>query len=530
MKFSHLLPVLVFASIILPPSHNRAFALASSWEFQGQDASAILFEAEVASSSIQFIDENGRPLAGAQVLIGYGENDPFPNNKFTTDSNGSLRVSTNWKTALPLTIDANGQVLTTFDAVNPTAKRLVVSKADGPDKLELGGETTDFGTLKNRDGLVDFGLVIPAFTMKDLFHFDMSAIISPEIDRISVLGRKIDLPSNLTLPDQTESYILPVRLNKPTYRTYVREPGVHSFFALHGRFPIKEVIDDVRQGKSMFEVINYFDFKEGSLEPVEVTGKSVKRDLAVNGFQFNKTVPVKAPRFPNDKSLLSLAMAEVDGVLVPTDLKRLMPGEAQNLKTSTKAQRTQILQVMTNSQNALGHSPKLMSLIDHANADVTAEVPSSIRILADASLAPSQLFNQLTFVLQDSGIKTAPQFLDMINPPKIEAGFIRLDTPKQLPKDVQPVATYLLFSDIEELNINGAKSEKRTRLWEVFADGWVSEIRLPNIAFKTQPQHRYRWEVMYLGGPNIPLTNEEKAANPYILDGITHVTRNAVDI
>jgi hypothetical protein len=484
------------------------------------------------AAKLEVVNEDGTPLAGAKILIGYEVNDPFPNNELITDRAGSITLPNQWKSALPVTVIAAGQVRTTFAAVLPTQGKISVSKAEGTEKLEIKGSTLNFGPL-TQDGQVDFGLVIPAFKIQDLFHFDLSAVISPETDQIRVAGQKIDLPSNLTLPKQTESYIIPIVLEKPKYRIYVREPGVHSFFALHGRFPLKDVVGDIRDGKSIFEVINYFDFLEGGLTPLNVDKSGAKADLQVDKFRFNKELTVIAPQFRSDKSLLALAMAEVDGLLVPTDVKRLLPNQSLKLKTSSMATSTRVLHVLTNSQNLQGERPEAVAGLDlddnsHSQESGKPTQPHdkpALRILADASLAPSTMFNQLTFVLQDSKISGAPQFLEMIGPPHIEPNLIRLQTPRILP-DVSPVATYLVLSDVEYFTSGSVKSEKRTRIWEVFSNDWVSQVRLPNFTLNRLPNHKYRWEVMYFARGAGPGAKNDKGN---VLDGVTHVTRNAVD-
>lgn len=232
------------------------------------------------TNTIQFLDEGRQPLVGAKILIGYDANDPFNGNELVTDTSGLVNIPSDWKAALPVTVVSAGNVRTTYDSVPPTTTTLQVSAAEGEGNLEVKGNTTDFGNLP-RDGMVDFGLVIPGFTQKKLLHFDISAVVSPSVDTIRVAGQKLEIPSNLTLPSQTESYIIPIKLNKPRYRTYVRQEGQHKFFALHGKFPFKKVIDDVRGGKSVFEVVNHFEFLSGGMTEVGVNKSGGRADMSV---------------------------------------------------------------------------------------------------------------------------------------------------------------------------------------------------------------------------------------------------------
>lgn len=534
MKLSRLIwttAATVLLSAACTKNHNQG---AITINGNGGDPAFIAVTTAVPqTNTIQFLNEAGQPLVGAKILIGYDINDPFNGNEFVTDTSGLVNIPNDWKAALPVTVVSSGNVRTTYDNVAPTTTTLQVSMAEGQENLEVKGNTTEFGNLP-RDGMVDFGLVIPGFTQKKLLHFDISAVISPSVDTIRVAGQKLEIPSNLTLPSQTESYIIPIKLNKPRYRTYVRQEGQYKFFAMHGKFPFKKVIDDVRGGKSVFEVVNHFEFVGGGMTEVGVNKSGGRADMAVNLMGFNSSIPVKAPQYAADKSLLSLALAEVDGMLVPTDLKRLLPNQSLNLKTTTAAHSAHILHILTNSQNLAGVAPRmavmssdLMSPMD-AEAEIAAG-DEGIRILASGSLAPGAVFNQLSFVLQGAQNSAAPVFLDMVAPPQIEPNLVKMQAP-QLPAGIVPVATYLVLSEVEELASGKVKSERRTRLWEVFTPTWVDAVRLPSFTLNRLPNRKYRWEVMYLGrSADASGAGNSPVAGADLLEGVTHVTRNAAD-
>ncbi|MCB0386039.1 MAG: hypothetical protein KDD43_11650, partial [Bdellovibrionales bacterium] len=303
MKLSRLIwttAATVLLSAACTKNHNQG---AITINGNGGDPAFIAVTTAVPqTNTIQFLNEAGQPLVGAKILIGYDINDPFNGNEFVTDTSGLVNIPNDWKAALPVTVVSSGNVRTTYDNVAPTTTTLQVSMAEGQENLEVKGNTTEFGNLP-RDGMIDFGLVIPGFTQKKLLHFDISAVISPSVDTIRVAGQKLEIPSNLTLPSQTESYIIPIKLNKPRYRTYVRQEGQYKFFAMHGKFPFKKVIDDVRGGKSVFEVVNHFEFVGGGMTEVGVNKSGGRADMAVNLMGFNSSIPVKAPQYAADKSL-----------------------------------------------------------------------------------------------------------------------------------------------------------------------------------------------------------------------------------
>ena len=485
------------------------------------------------AGTLQFVGDDGQPLVGAKVLIGYDIDDPFNGNEMVTDTSGLVNIPSDWKAALPVTVVSAGNVRTTYDSVTPIEGTLKVSLAEGTDNLEIKGNTENFGNLR-RDGQVDFGLVIPAFTPKQLLHFDISAVVSPTVDTIRVAGQKLEVPSNLTLPKQTESYIIPIRLNKPRYRTYVRNEGTHKFFAMHGRFPFKQVIDDVRSGKSVFDVVNHFSFVGGGITDISVDKRGARTNLAVDKLTFDTTVAVKAPQFANTKALLSMAMADFNGHLVPTDLKRLLPNQSINLKATAAANQMYVLHVMTNQQNLAGETPRMavMSTNEDTASVMSGEAlpEETISIMAGGTLAPGAVFTQLSFVLQSTQAGITPNFLEMVAPPQLEPNLLRMQAPP-LPAGVEAVATYLVLSEVEELASGRVKSERRTRLWEIFSPSWVDTVRLPKFTFTRLPNRKYRWEVMYLGRPvDAPAGGNNSSAGADLLDGVTHVTRNAVDI
>src|SRR5690606_15243052 len=137
-----------------------------------------------------------------------------------------------------------------------------IAFADSTDALNVKGKPLDYRNVR-RDGKVDFGLVMSTFTRHELINFDLSNVLATDNDMISVLGFDLNVPSNLTLPNQEESYFFPINLNKPNYRLPVKRPGTHTFIAAHGQFPMSQVFDQIRSGASIFDVANDLTFLRG---------------------------------------------------------------------------------------------------------------------------------------------------------------------------------------------------------------------------------------------------------------------------
>lgn len=485
---------------------------------------AFIAAASLAASAdnIIVVDENNQPVSNATILLGFEPGNPFGGNVINTGTNGQAEAPTDWKAALPVTVQANGYVTTTLPVLMPGEHRIQISKADGTAKIEIKGTTKEFGRLI-KDGKVDFGMVLPALSRKNMLAFDISAVISPENDTIDVIGNSADIPSNLTLPEQEESYIFPITLDKPVYRTYVRAPGSYQMYALHGQFPLQKVVNDIRAGKSIFEVINHFTFIDSGSRTVQVEKNIDKVDIAVNQTKFNSNVAVKAPAYPAGKVMVSLALSEQNGEFVPTDLKRFTPNQQISLKSNPSLGTGSVLSLLvdepTNIVTRIGEALLHLSPFDSFVKPMTEQ---------EKVAAKNYEFNKMSFAFLPAQGTVQPQFLPMVAKPELANNIMRMEVPS-LPNGLSPAAMYLVMSEIEEIASGKVKSERRTRLWEVWSEGWLPQIEMPKITFARKPDRKYRWEVIFLARPS-HFTFEVGPTNRVDLNSVTHVTRNALDL
>ncbi len=482
------------------------------------------YTAVSAADSLRVVDQNNQPVANATILLGFEPGNPFPGNVLKTAADGSAGVPGDWKAALPVTVQAAGFITTTLPVMMPGEHMITVSKVDGAVQMEIKGTTTGFGRLIT-DGKVDFGMVIPAMSRESMLSFDISSVISPQNDTIEIIGNAVDIPSNVTLPNQEETYIFPITLDKPDYRVYVREPGNYQMFVMHGQFPLQRVVNDIRAGKSIFEVINHFTFLEAGQKSVTVTGNIKNVDLSVNQTPFNSTVALKAPAFPADKVMVSLALSEKSGFYVPTDLKRLTPNQAMNLKSNA----------------SLGGGSVLSLLLDAPTTTVITRLEQALKDLnplekftrpfaqEDPVAANNYNFNKLSFAFTPAtGGTVSPQFLPLVAAPTMSGNVIKVSVPA-INAGLTPAAMYMVMSEIETLGTGTVKSERRTRLWEVWSPGWTTQVELPKIAFTKNPKFKYRWEVLFLARPS-NFVFEAAPTDRVDLNTVTHVTRNAMDL
>jgi len=473
------------------------------------------------AQTLKVLDENNQPVANADIMMGYEKSNPFNGNVVKTAADGTATVPTDWKHALPVTIMAPGHITTTIPVLLPGEHTLYISKNDGTANLEIKGTTKQFGNLIT-DGKVDFGMVIPAMSRSSMLSFDISSVISPQNDTIEIIGNSVDIPSNVTLPTQEESYIFSITLDKPDYRVYVRDPGTYNMYVMHGQFPLQRVVNDIRGGKSIFEVINHFTFLEAGQKSVAVNGNVKNVDLNVNQTPLNSNIAVKAPAFPTDKVMVSLALAEKNGLFMPTDLKRFTPNQSMNLKSNASLGVGGVLSLL------LDQPTTSMIISRFENALMALNPINTLMPMNQPSPAAANVynFNKMTFVLSPATGTVKPEFLPMVDKPVLTGNIMKLQVPA-IGAGLTPAAMYMVMSEVEELGNGTVKSERRTRLWEVWSPGWMPQVEMPKISFTKKPNRKYRWEVLFLARPSNFV--DPSAMDRVDLNTVTHVTRNAME-
>jgi hypothetical protein len=490
----------------------------------GQGLSDSISQFDLAEpGKLTIVNENNTPVPNATVMIGNKPGDPFEGNVMTTDASGQIHMPPNFKSELPMTVTATDYIPQTYLRFSPNGSLAKLHKKEGATRVEIKGTTNNYNGVVDGDGKVDFSMVIPAMSRSQLLAFDLSSVMSPENDTISIAGKTIQIPSNLALPEQSETYdiIVPVNLNKPDYRSYVRDGGSSHLTAVHGWFPLKKVVDDIRAGKSIFDVINQFQFVSMGSKDVNASANVTGQDINVSQSAMDATFKATAPIFDNTKVMLSLAMAEDNGRMTVTDLKRLTSKQTVNLKGSSQLSIRHMLSALMNNSSvdtpATEMGPEnLLSLESQARLMFS---------LVTDSATPN--FKQLSFTFQNEG-DGAPTFMPLIAAPTINNGVLQLQSPA-LPSGMSVLGTYLVYSDILPSNGGTVKSETRTRLWELWHEGWINTVALPEVTFAKTPGHTYRWEVMFFATTktNVEMATDGSAVN---INDITHVTRNALNV
>lgn len=295
----------------------------------------------------------------------------------------------------------------------------------------------------------------------------------------------------MALPRQRESYILPIRLEKPSYRLSFAKEGVQRVFAAQGRFPFKSVVDDARKGVPFYDLINHFSIMGGVVRDLQIKGPG-KVDLPVNELKFATRRNFKAPALGGNEVMISMAVADLNGWLVPTDVKKLGSNESRALS-------------VMNDGNIL-----------------------ALGVLKKSDEFEGAGMDRLSAVLSPfttSGF--TPQFLSLIPDPQVlSSGDLRFTRPSQAPSSVNALATIAIYSEIKEIPTNNGKTIPfLSRLWEVQAPRWVDGMNLPTWPEGTPKPLKKRWEVAYIGSQS----KQNVELGQAVIDAATHVTHSSKD-
>lgn len=437
--------------------------------------------------AIRVIDEAGNAIAGAQVLVGMAEG-AYEDNFGSTNQQGDFPLPANWTSADVVTVDAPGYVRASYLGLMPETKVITLKKKFNS-KAQLKGVTSGH-PVKHKDGNIDFALVMSAMTRQDLLNFQIQKILSPVNDKITVKGQEMSVPSNISLPNQTENYLFfSVNINKPAYRLFFADKGVQRVFAARGRFPFKEVVDGMRNESEIFELINLFSLTGGTIRDIELKEDSTVLDIPVMDITFNSKKAFKAPKLSSNQVMVAVTVSDRNGYLIPTDVKRLRSEQASNLAV-------------------LEDAPAFLAQVIKNKDEFDSKKPG---------------LDRLSAVLLPFDEKVAAEYLPLITSPSAKGRNIFVIP--QVSSNLNQLTTFGLISDVKtEKDSKGEIKKIPEAVWEVYAPGWVAEIKLPEWKWN-KAATATRFEVSLVGttsSDTIPL-------GPQMMEKATHVTRSSVD-
>ena len=446
------------------------------------DFSSNHLQEELANrNSMRVIDDGGTAIAGAQIHIG--------NSVTTSDSNGVFQVPANWNQELPVTIIKDGFIKTSYLKQLPEGQTFEVHRKKTTVTQTVKGSISGFGNLPN-DGFIDFGLAITSLDNTGALNFDITQLISEQYDTISVMGQQLDIPTNIFVPKQKESYgLIPLTVEKAFYRLFYDFTGTYKVQANLGKFDFKKVADKLKAGKSYFEVVNDFTFSSLGTKSVLVNQPNVALDVVGNQKKLAPKVSFANPA-PAKGMLFGITMAEEEGKLLPSDIK---------LREGTTPQKLSLPETATRGTVLLVHADKVQ-----VNKDVAALSPSMSTALVDSQKL-------------DQGV-----ILDRIEAPTMTNTGMKLSKPN-LKGNLKGFATYAALSDIKRDEFKRFTRDRADVLWEVYSPGWVDSIELPEVNNVRVSQ---RWQVVFYG---IDSAENKQFNGPKTLNQATHAVHNAVN-
>ena len=157
---------------------------------------------DITPNHLRLLAPDGSPIVGAQYLIGSAQNTPFPGNFGVTNEKGEFSIPEAWVVPEMVTVDAPGYLRATYMGLEPRARDIRMTKKFLASS-ELRGRTTGH-TVRDRDNIIDYALVMGAMSRQDLLNFQIQKVMSPLNDKITVVGQDVEIPSNISLPRQTE--------------------------------------------------------------------------------------------------------------------------------------------------------------------------------------------------------------------------------------------------------------------------------------------------------------------------------------
>lgn len=441
------------------------------------------------SATVKVVNQFGEPVQ-AKILIGSSEGAPFKGNFISTDASGSAKVPADWTTPQHVTVDADGYIRQTILNQDPSDLTIKLNPSYLASRAEIKGQVTGLPVV-NGDKFIDFALVMPGMSRSDLLNFDLNSVISPYSDTLTAAGSSYPMPSNVSLPTQTENYIINVTLTKPVYRMIAPTLGPKRMFAARGKFPFKDVVKELRAGKPFYELINYFSLQGGGIRDITLLGPQTALDLPGNEIEFKSTLKVQAPTAATDEVLLVLAASDIASSLIPTDIKKPAQGETLNLSSMTD-------------------KPAYVVSVIKRQAEFMQPVPGADRLSAAMSAYTENIKPVLLPLVEDPTITNTNGLEITLPAAPVKTG-------------INPLAVSAMISDLVDVPNGTATITNVNRRWEVIGLGWNQKIQLPNWPLSNMTTKK-RVEINFIGSSTTASTQLDT-----LVQDATHVTHASKD-
>lgn len=447
------------------------------------------------SEKILVLDELSNPLPSAQLLIG---TQTGKTNWVVANDKGEIIIPESWQNLETITLKADGYQALTLMNQSPSVQTIKLKKLLPLPQLKLQGAVSGI-TTKDKDGLIDFALVMESFSKNDLFKFDINKIINPWSENISVAGYDIALPQNIFLPKQKESYFITITLEKPSFTINFPTFGDKSVTTIRGRFPFKKVLTDLQDKKPYYELVNNFEMLSNSESPVSFLNETNKVNLSAGQANFDQSKTAIAPTLNSDEAMLGLNCLKNKNIFSPIDIKYFQSKEQQSLKATSSPDQYFVGVIKNKNEFDSGNSnTERMSLV----------------------------------ILPWTASASNYQFLSLIpNPTMISKQEFNITPPKKLDTLIESGYSAVI-SEITTINLSAGKTiELKSSKWEIYSPTWNNKITLPDL--NLSKDKKYRLEVSFLSQK----PDNARNVNFYSVswnyesqtENATHITKSAVN-
>ena len=490
----------------------------------------------VELQALQVANFLGEPVLGSEVLIGgLAGGDLTSPIVIKADDWGELHPSDRGSQRRPVTIRSGQYVLTTYMGLGRSHQTLSVGGGWGEPVL-IQGTVDGYSRMINGDQEIDFTIVYPSLTRRQLIDFDHTQIFSAQkdilISDLKIWDKEFHIPSNISVPLQKETYgPLTVELDKPSYRIFVTQPRRSlGLMAVRGRLALDRVVEGFKQGQSLFQLFNHFKFIGGIQSEVRlrVAGSgllSEEHHILGDGWKFRERLRVHAPRYERGHSMVSFSFMEnSQGEMFPMDIRPLESSQSRLLKFPESPNNKYMLSLLVKSSQLRRSYLKVEELLMKIPGGGEEGVPLFGKRVALGS-------RQVSLVIQpvrDASGEHRPVFLDLIEAPQVHSFHRVYCTPPRPVEGIFPVATQWTLYRVKSFpgeGLGAAAGGRGERIWEVFSPSWVSEVELPELSLDLESGQRYIWEVLYLGSDREILPGET-----WRVEDISHVTRSALGL
>lgn len=290
--------------------------------------------AAVGDLNILVKDNDGIPVAGATVLVGSAEGQPFAGNMAQTDTSGAVSFTNGALQGQALPITASLPGYTTVSLFNNSDNSVAITLVKNPDARDYGfmrGRLSGFPAGYGWDK-IEAGIFIPATGMDAFVNFDIQNFISSYIVKMDIYGQR-DIPGNLVMPKQKKFWgFIPIDLNKPDF-VMPLPAGLNAHMAgIVGAAPLGDVMGAVQNG-DFLQTVNLMNITHvgWTTNRVNVHGDE-NFDVAANQAIEPRQVTAKLNNVPKQLDAIALSLYDPSGDrgdFVATDVKTIKAEDMQ---------------------------------------------------------------------------------------------------------------------------------------------------------------------------------------------------------